>query len=68
MSKVVKCPTCQNAVEWTKDSRYRPFCSKRCRLIDLGDWASETHSIPCPSGPATEELPSSNENESDNFS
>jgi len=46
MSKIVKCPTCKTSVEWTKDSQFRPFCSKRCRLIDLGEWASESHVIP----------------------
>ena len=45
MNKIVKCPGCQAAVEWCKDSPFRPFCSKRCRLIDLGDWASEKHAI-----------------------
>lgn len=46
MNKIVKCPTCKTSVEWTKDALYRPFCSKRCRLIDLGEWASESHAIP----------------------
>ena len=31
---------------WTEESRYRPFCSDRCRLIDLGEWASGGHAIP----------------------
>lgn len=42
----VNCPNCQTEVEWSDDSSYRPFCSKRCKLIDFGDWASERHSIP----------------------
>lgn len=41
----VKCPTCQAAVVWNEQSRYRPFCSERCRLIDLGAWADESHKI-----------------------
>ncbi|OCG66848.1 MULTISPECIES: DNA gyrase inhibitor YacG [unclassified Gilliamella] len=41
----VNCPTCQKKVEWNNDSLYRPFCSKRCQLIDLGDWATEAHRI-----------------------
>lgn len=41
----VKCPTCQIQVEWSTQSPFRPFCSKRCQLIDLGDWASEEHRI-----------------------
>ncbi len=41
----VNCPVCQTRVEWTSESHFRPFCSKRCQLIDLGDWASEEHRI-----------------------
>jgi endogenous inhibitor of DNA gyrase (YacG/DUF329 family) len=33
-------------VAWSEDSPYRPFCSDRCRLIDLGAWLSEAHKIP----------------------
>jgi endogenous inhibitor of DNA gyrase (YacG/DUF329 family) len=42
----VACPTCGNAVEWTPASRFRPFCSERCRLIDLGAWAAESYRVP----------------------
>jgi len=42
----VKCPRCGAAVPWTAESRYKPFCSERCRLIDLGDWLLEKHAIP----------------------
>lgn len=45
MSKTVKCPTCGKSVPWTEKSKWRPFCSERCRLIDLGEWASENHRI-----------------------
>ena len=44
---IVKCPTCQSNVSWSEDSPFRPFCSKRCQLIDLGEWAEEQKSIPC---------------------
>jgi endogenous inhibitor of DNA gyrase (YacG/DUF329 family) len=40
------CPTCGKDVDWSKQPDYRPFCSKRCRLIDLGEWASDRYSIP----------------------
>jgi endogenous inhibitor of DNA gyrase (YacG/DUF329 family) len=33
-------------VEWSPASRWRPFCSQRCKLIDLGAWASESYRIP----------------------
>ncbi|GGZ09967.1 MAG: uncharacterized protein PWP74_1435 [Shewanella sp.] len=46
MPTVVKCPTCQKPVEWTTASTFRPFCSERCKLIDLGEWASEKYAIP----------------------
>ena len=40
------CPTCSKPVDWTPASKWRPFCSERCRLIDLGAWMSEQRSIP----------------------
>ena len=43
---VIRCPTCDRPVEWTEASRWRPFCSERCKLIDLGAWAAEKHTIP----------------------
>ena len=45
MSTFVKCPTCGRKVEWTEQQLWRPFCSERCRLIDLGKWAGEEHRI-----------------------
>ena len=41
----VKCPTCQKPVIWNEESKYRPFCSQRCRLIDLGEWAQEKYTV-----------------------
>jgi endogenous inhibitor of DNA gyrase (YacG/DUF329 family) len=52
----VACPTCRREFAWTEAARWRPFCSERCRLIDLGAWLGEQHAIPgepLPS-PATE--------------
>ena len=46
MSKSVTCPSCGKTVEWTPEQASRPFCSERCRLIDLGEWASNTRRIP----------------------
>lgn len=42
----VECPTCGAPVEWSAKSEFRPFCSHRCKLIDLGAWATEEHAIP----------------------
>jgi endogenous inhibitor of DNA gyrase (YacG/DUF329 family) len=44
--KTVLCPTCGEKVLWTPKSRWRPFCSERCRLIDLGEWLEEEKRIP----------------------
>lgn len=46
MEKKVKCPTCGKLTPWSKENPWRPFCSERCRLIDLGAWAGEDHRIP----------------------
>jgi len=42
---VVSCPTCQAEVPWSESSPWRPFCSARCRGIDLGEWASDRFAI-----------------------
>lgn len=41
----VACPHCGKSVRWGKESPWRPFCSERCRLIDLGEWLSEERRI-----------------------
>lgn len=43
--QTVKCPTCQREIDWSQ-SPFRPFCSERCKLIDLGAWLTEKHAIP----------------------
>jgi endogenous inhibitor of DNA gyrase (YacG/DUF329 family) len=40
----VKCPTCRKLNEWNNNP-FRPFCSERCKMIDLGAWASEEYKI-----------------------
>ena len=47
MTIKVNCPNCKKHVEWSQSSPFRPFCSKTCQLIDLGEWADEEKSIPC---------------------
>lgn len=42
----VSCPTCGATVLWQPQSKWRPFCSERCRLIDLGEWLTEEKRIP----------------------
>ena len=49
----VKCPTCHRDLDWDT-APFRPFCSERCRLIDLGAWLSEQRAIPGESAPPQE--------------
>jgi endogenous inhibitor of DNA gyrase (YacG/DUF329 family) len=44
--RIVLCPNCSKRVKWSPGNPFRPFCSERCRIIDLGAWASEQHRIP----------------------
>ena len=48
MDRKIKCPQCSKSVTW-QDNPQRPFCSERCKLIDLGQWADGSYSIPGPS-------------------
>lgn len=41
----VKCPQCKKLVEY-EGNEFRPFCSKRCKIIDLGDWADQKYAVP----------------------
>tara|TARA_B110000467_G_C18306644_1_gene475139 strand:- start:702 stop:938 length:237 start_codon:yes stop_codon:yes gene_type:complete len=45
MTLEVSCPQCQKKVIWQQSSEFRPFCSKRCQLIDLGEWADESNKV-----------------------
>jgi endogenous inhibitor of DNA gyrase (YacG/DUF329 family) len=42
----VPCPRCGSAAAFSTDNKWRPFCSERCRLIDLGNWAAENYRVP----------------------
>ncbi|WP_173059734.1 DNA gyrase inhibitor YacG [Sulfurimicrobium lacus] len=44
--RIVHCPTCGEAAPYSTSNPYRPFCSRRCKLIDLGQWANEEFRIP----------------------
>ena len=58
MTVVVDCPTCGRKVAFTAANRWRPFCSQRCKTLDLGAWASESYRI---AGNASEDGTSSDE-------
>lgn len=42
----VVCPTCGKPAPYSPENPFRPFCSERCKLIDLGQWATESYRIP----------------------
>lgn len=44
--RTVRCPRCGKPVEWTPASKYRPFCSERCKMLDFGAWAAEAYRVP----------------------
>ena len=44
--RMVSCPHCGKTVAWEGSNPYRPFCSERCKMIDLGAWASESYRVP----------------------
>jgi uncharacterized protein len=46
MQKKIKCPRCGQLTTYSLENTYRPFCSERCQLIDLGEWASNKYTIP----------------------
>ena len=50
----VACPQCGAPVAWTPASRWRPFCSERCKTIDLGAWASEAYRVAVVESPKDE--------------
>jgi endogenous inhibitor of DNA gyrase (YacG/DUF329 family) len=50
----IKCPQCNKTTAW-QDNQSRPFCSERCQLIDLGQWADESYRIQEPSHEALSE-------------
>ncbi|MCY4471726.1 MAG: DNA gyrase inhibitor YacG [Kistimonas sp.] len=46
-----RCPACGAPVNWSERPPHRPFCSERCRTLDLGAWAGEEYRIPVASDP-----------------
>lgn len=39
------CPTCKRPIAWSEEFPFRPFCSERCRMVDLGAWLTGAHAI-----------------------
>ena len=44
--KTVPCPRCGALSPFTPEDKWRPFCRERCKIIDLGAWASERYRVP----------------------
>jgi len=51
----VACPRCGALSEYSEANKWRPFCSERCRLIDLGKWGSDAYRLPSSESPKGEE-------------
>ena len=51
----MKCPTCERPIEWSDAFPFRPFCSERCKLVDLGAWFSGDRAIAGDSVPLPDE-------------
>ncbi len=55
--KKVPCPTCGKPAVFGPQNKWRPFCSERCKLIDLGDWANERYRVPVQDDKSTPDEP-----------
>ncbi len=55
--RLVRCPQCGGESVWSADNPARPFCSQRCKLIDLGAWASESYRVPVQSVESPKDVP-----------
>lgn len=67
----VSCPTCKKKFSYYT-SNFRPFCSEKCRLIDLGQWLSESYAVPAEKiteneAETLEQLINEKENNQENF-
>lgn len=62
-AKQIKCPQCGRLAFYSPENPFRPFCSERCRLIDLGQWADGKYAIPVQQEPDREDLEQELENE-----
>jgi endogenous inhibitor of DNA gyrase (YacG/DUF329 family) len=51
--RLVACPNCQKYTAFSPENTFRPFCSERCKMIDLGSWANEQYTIATPVDPST---------------
>ena len=63
----VDCPICHQTTTW-EENRHRPFCSERCRMIDLGHWATAAYRVPAEHAPPMEGEAETSSNDTDDAS
>ena len=57
--KTVPCPRCGGPSAFSGENKWRPFCSERCKVIDLGAWATESYRVPAEGQEPPQDEPSS---------
>jgi endogenous inhibitor of DNA gyrase (YacG/DUF329 family) len=58
--RTVVCPTCGGESVYAPENPYRPFCSERCKNVDLGAWATENYRVPAaPNADPDDDVPRS---------
>ena len=57
--KTVSCPRCGAPTRYAPENKWRPFCSERCKMIDLGAWAAESYRVPAEDPRPADDEPSS---------
>jgi uncharacterized protein len=50
----MRCPICKRPVDMSRSNGFRPFCSERCQMIDLGKWAGGDYNVESGKGADTE--------------
>ena len=55
VGRTIRCPACGGPSRYAGDNPHRPFCSERCRNLDLGAWASESYRVASKPSDAPEE-------------
>ncbi len=61
--RIILCALCRKQTHW-ENNKFRPFCSERCKMIDLGKWAAGDYAVPAEEDPEDGELPSTDETSS----